>query len=187
MNRTIVYHLCEPGENGPEIIEELINKFQADKGYFDDPVRAKDKKKIRSRMIKAYLRPGDTLKVKAVCNLVLTRDELLEVTRALEAKGVNLVIDDYPETGNIAKAVHFMTYFQKSVRRRASGFARKSSRRERAGRPRGLRGDALKLAELAYEKYKENDMDVRDIMEKFGYVSSSTFYRHIKYIENRNN
>jgi len=129
-----------------------------------------------------YLRPGDTLAVWKLDRLGRSLPHLIEIVRALEARGIGFMslrenIDTTTSGGKLVFHLFAaLAEFERDIirERTAAGLVAARARGRKGGRPKVM--DARKVA-MARALRADPNLSVAEICQQLG-VSETTFYRY---------
>ncbi len=179
----IGYGRVSTRDQHPEAQADALNAAGCDQVYLD---KASGKLARRPELDKALLaanRPGDQLVITKLDRLGRSLEHLLELSKDLQARGVDLVVLDqgidtstavgrmfFQILGSIAEFEHALM-----SERTMDGLAAARARGRTGGQKPKL---GRRQAELAREMYEAGELTVAQIAAEFG-VTRPTIYRHL--------
>lgn len=135
------------------------------------------------------VRSGDTIKIYRLDRLGRSLPHLISLIEELNTKGIDLIsLSDHIDTQSSSGKLMFhifgaMADFERNliIEMTKTGLNAARERGRTGGRPKGLSPQALNKANIALRLYDSGETTIKEIMERLGIKSKSTFYGYIKF------
>ena len=179
------YVRVSTGEQNTARQDELMKRLEVEKVY-TDKVSGKSAERPELRKMLDFVREGDTLVVESISRFARNTRDLLDLTSALKAKGVQFVslkesIDTSTPTGKFMLAVFgALAELEREniLERQAEGIAIAKAEGRMTGRPK----KAVDTFVSAYNDVKSGKLSAAKAARQIG-VSRSTWYRKVREYE----
>ncbi len=182
--RMIGYARVSTAEQSTRMQKDALMRAGCIKIFIDEDASGRDRNRPALKRALAQLRPGDTLIVWKLDRLARSLQDLMDITKELEAKGVHF--ESLTEKLDTSSAYgeftfHIIAAVAQMERRLISertieGICAARQRGRRIGRPRALSPDQV---ETAYALYRARRSTKREIARRFG-VSRITLDRALR-------
>ena len=165
--------------------DELMKGLEVEKVY-TDRMSGKNKERPELRKMMDFVREGDSLTVESISRFARNTRDLLDLTAALDAKGVQFIskkesIDTSTAAGKFMLAVFgALAELERDniLERQAEGIAIAKAEGRMTGRPK----KAVDTFEGVYLSVKEGKLSASEGARQLG-ISRSTWYRKVREYE----
>lgn len=172
---------------------DALERFGCDR-IFQEKVSGVSKNRKEFENMLLHIRSGDTVVVWKLDRLGRSVKQLIDLMEAWLKEGISfhsisdgLTINDSAMSRMFYTIIAAFAQLERDLisERTKAGLAEARKKGRIGGRPKGLSNEAQKTAERIYKLHKLDEMSVREIMSLVGVKSTSTFYKYLKYWQQR--